>query len=246
MGVLSLTNCAPPYFLKIVVLGAHRLSQAENRISDDGKELFHRRTMVGRVFNIIVTKSLPRHEYVIMEAFNVSGSRDSRYGMPTMCANPNCGYQIILPSVSRSFLQLGSMLTATQQDISFIFNAQHDCEGGDCSYTISDTNGQTAAKVERTLTHSTHDKFFINLHALHNAWRLREVLPRNLTEPIPYITNREEFHCKMARKLQKSNPQKRAKAKEKAKDAREQKKRKVEMAEGTEGEQSGDEGQPVA
>ena len=139
------------------------------------------------------------------------------------------------------FYGLNPTLTAIHQDISFIFNAQHDCEGGECGYAINDTDGQAAAKVERKVIHSAHDKFFINLHALHNAWRLREVLPRNLTVPVPYVTNREEFHHKMARKLQNTNPQKRAKAKEKAKDTREQKKRAVELAEGTEGEQSGDE-----
>ena len=85
------------------------------------------------------------------------------------------------------------------------------------------------------MIHSTHDKFFINLHALHNAWRIREVLPRNLTEPVPYITNRKEFHHEMARKLQKTNPKKRAKAKEKAKDTRERKKRAIELVEGAEG-----------
>lgn len=86
------------------------------------------------------------------------------------------------------------------------------------------------------MSHPAHDKFIINLHALHNAWRIREVLPRNLTEPVPYVADREKFHFKMARKLQKTNPKKRAKAKEKAEDAREQKKRKLELVEGTEGE----------
>jgi len=62
------------------------------------------------------------------------------------------------------------------------------------------------------------------MHALHNAWRLREVLPRNLTEPVPYISNREGFHHDMARKLQKANPKKRARVKEKVKDTHEQKK----------------------
>lgn len=95
------------------------------------------------------------------------------------------------------------------------------------------------------MVHSTHDKFFINLHALHNAYRLREVLPRHLTEPIPYIANREEFHHEMAGKLQKTNPKKRAKAKEKAKDKREEKKRAVESAEGTRAEQSEDDAHPL-
>jgi len=49
----------------------------------------------------------------------------------------------------------------------------------------------------------------------------------------------------MARNLQKANPQKRAKAKEKAKDTREQKKRVVESVEEAKGEQNEDEANPV-
>lgn len=127
-------------------------------------------------------------------------------------------------------------LITIDQNISFIFNAQHDCEGGECGYAIDETNaqgGQPATKPDRRMMHSAHDKYFINLHALHNAWHLHEVLPRNLTKPVPYISDREEFHRKMARKLQKANPTKRARAKEKAKDAREQKKRVAELAEAT-------------
>ena len=45
----------------------------------------------------------------------------------------------------------------------------------------------------------------------------------------------------MARKLQKKNPQKRAKAKEKANDKRAQKKRAIEEEEASMGEQGGDE-----
>ena len=63
--------------------------------------------MAGRIFKIIATKPFPRHEYVIVEVFNVSGSKDSRYGMPTMHANHDYNYQTILPSVSRNFLQVG-------------------------------------------------------------------------------------------------------------------------------------------
>jgi hypothetical protein len=94
--------------------------------------------------------------------------------------------------------------------------------------------------------HSPHDIFFINLHALHNAWRLREVLPRHLIQPSPYVTDREDFHLKMARKLQKDNPKKRKRAKEKAKDTRSQKKRTIEPVDGFKDEQSGDEVHPAA
>lgn len=128
------------------------------------------------------------------------------------------------------------------QNISFIFNAQHDCEGGDCGYTITETSapdGQASAKIERKMVHSTHNKYFINTHALHNAWRLREVLPRNLTEPVPYVANREEFHHEIAKKLQKVNPKKRARAKEKARETRVRKKQAVESREGS-GDEEGE------
>lgn len=142
--------------------------------------------------------------------------------------------------------QISPLITANK-NISFLFNAQHDCEGGGCSHEISEISGtrggQPTAKTKRKMLHTTHDKYFINLHALHNAWRLREVLPRNLTEPVPYASNREEFHREMARKLQKANPKKRARAKEKAKDTRERKKRAVQLAGGVEDEPSEHEAQ---
>ena len=139
-------------------------------------------------------------------------------------------------------------LIAINQNISFILNVQHDCEGGECAYAIDEVgeqDGQPTAKIERRIMHSAHDKYFINLHALHNAWRLREALPRNLTEPVPYVPNREEFHREMAKKLQKANPKKRARAKEKAKDTRERKRRAVESAGGVEDVQSEDEADPA-
>ena len=103
---------------------------------------------------------------------------------------------------------------------------------------------QPAAKIKRMVIHSTHDKHFINLHALHNVWRLREVLPQHLTEPVPYVPNREEFHHEMARKLQRTNPKKRVRAKERAKDTCERKKRVVESTEGVD-EQSQDKALPA-
>ena len=223
-----------------------RLSRAKESTSDNGQESTHHPTMVGRIFKIVVTKS--HHEYIIVEAFHVSGSRDCRYGMPTMYARDDHDYPIIQPSVSYDFPSPRSPLIAFYQDISFVFNAQHDCEGGGCDYTTCNTSVQdrrATTKSEQRINHSAHNKFFINLHALHNAWRIREVLPRNLTQPMPYVDDREEFHHKMARKLQKNNPQKRARAKEKAKDAREQKKRSKQLVEESGNEQSGEEAHPA-
>ena len=78
--------------------------QTEKQVSDSGEESFHYRTMVGRIFTITVTKA--RCEHVILELFNVSESRDQRYGMPTMRASPEERYQVVPPSVSRNYLPI--------------------------------------------------------------------------------------------------------------------------------------------
>ena len=78
--------------------GAHEWSKAGTHVSGDGEEAIHHCVMVGRIFKIAVTKT--RHEYVIMEAFDILESRDHPYGMPVMHASPNQGYQVVPPSVS--------------------------------------------------------------------------------------------------------------------------------------------------
>ena len=62
---------------------------------------------------------------------------------------------------------------------------------------------------------------------------------------MPYVTDCKDFHYKIARKLQKKNPQKHAKAKEKAKEMQAKKKQEIELKEESEGGQSGAEGQSV-
>ena len=101
MGVLPLTICVLFCFFIVVVLYSHRRSQAENCILEDGEEMVHHPTMAGRIFRIVTTQS--HCKYVVIESFNVSGSRDSRYGMPTMHAGPGYAYQMIPPSVRFDF-----------------------------------------------------------------------------------------------------------------------------------------------
>lgn len=81
-------------------------------------------------------------------------------------------------------------LITIDQNISFIFNAQHDCKGRECGYAIDETNaqgGQPATKPDRRMMHSAHDKYFINLHALHNAWRLHEGISPNPCHIFPTV-----------------------------------------------------------
>ena len=61
------------------------------------------------------------------------------------------------------------------QDIYFIFNAQHDCKGGLCqlveTHTLQDR--EKTSRVELAVKHSENfERYIINLHAHHNAWRL--------------------------------------------------------------------------
>ena len=109
MGILPLTNRV--LLNPFSILRSQKL-QIGRHASDDGGELTDNLTMAGRIFKIIATKS--HHEYVIIEAFNVSGSRDDRYGMPTMHVSPDYGYQTILPSVSHDFSLLGLILTTVR------------------------------------------------------------------------------------------------------------------------------------
>ncbi|KAJ3990238.1 hypothetical protein F5890DRAFT_1388757, partial [Lentinula detonsa] len=97
-------------------------------------------------------------------------------------------------------------------DILFIFNAQHDCGSGDCKITSSNSFERQerieTQKPKKILHHSSSQRYFINMHALHNSNLLRDTLPRSLTEPIPLLTNRGVKHQELAAELQISGPAK--------------------------------------
>lgn len=64
--------------------------------------------------------------------------------------------------------------------------------------------------MRTAVKHSALDRWFINLHALHNAHLLRETLPRQLTMPRPYLEDRRKEHDQVALELQETGPVKRA------------------------------------
>jgi hypothetical protein len=69
--------------------------------------------------------------------------------------------------------------------------------------------------VESYIEHQPVDHFIINLHALHNAHLLRNVLPRDLTRPLPLFLDRQAKHCEWAAELRVTKDAKRLAAKEK-------------------------------
>jgi hypothetical protein len=74
------------------------------------------------------------------------------------------------------------------------------------------------------IQHAETDSYFINLHALHNAHLLRDTLPRNLTAPVPYFTDRQQKREEFAALVRVSGPAKRAATAKKSKETREKKK----------------------
>lgn len=78
----------------------------------------------------------------------------------------------------------------------------------------------------KVLKHTDDDRFFVNMHALHNAALIRETLPRNLTAPKPFFEDRRAEHDKIAAWLRISGPAKRAETQRKQKETREKNKNK--------------------
>ncbi|KAI0044842.1 hypothetical protein FA95DRAFT_1458150, partial [Auriscalpium vulgare] len=84
-----------------------------------------------------------------------------------------------------------------EQDVLFIFNAQHDCISGGCLATNTRPvrqERQDTTLFEQRIQHNDDDLYVINMHAIHNAAILRDSLPRALTAPRPYVQDRATLH----------------------------------------------------
>lgn len=79
---------------------------------------------------------------------------------------------------------------------------------------------QATGRTRTAIVHGPLQRYFVNMHALHNASLIRETLPRHLTKPMPYFGDRHAKHLEFAAKLQVSGPAKRAVTQAKAADTR--------------------------
>lgn len=104
------------------------------------------------------------------------------------------------------------------KDILFNFNTQHDCQAGKCSATgrrMQQQEREASAVTIHYIEHGKNKTYIVNTHALHNSHLLREALPRHLTKPIPYCTDRRALHDRLAATLRGTQATKRAQTKEK-------------------------------
>ncbi|KAF7303394.1 hypothetical protein MIND_00567600 [Mycena indigotica] len=100
------------------------------------------------------------------------------------------------------------------KNVSFSFNAQHDCRAAQCAATGSRAIIQervASEKTEHFIVHKELERYIINLHSFHNAHLLRATLPRNLWAPIPLFEDRSAKHIEFATRLRNRNAAKAAK-----------------------------------
>ena len=107
------------------------------------------------------------------------------------------------------------LLLTIVQAILFKFNAQHDCRRHKCKFVeCSDTTRRgrvvTASSEIPLAMHAVDDDYFLNMHGIHNAHLIRETLPRELTAPRPYLSDRLAKHKELAAQLRISGPAKHA------------------------------------
>ncbi|KAF7975164.1 hypothetical protein HWV62_10347 [Athelia sp. TMB] len=158
----------------------------------------------GRIFKILApaadtpaTGSASPDPVVVVERFLLQNTNDERLNMP------------ILTRI------LGDTATciARPDAILFLFNAQHDCAHGKCGPTgVRNVRQERilTSRQEKYIVHTDDSRFFLNMHALHNADIIRETLPRSQTKPIPYFADRKSEHARSAAALRVTGPAKRA------------------------------------
>jgi hypothetical protein len=66
----------------------------------------------------------------------------------------------------------------------------------------------TAASEIPLVMHAVDDDYFLNMHGIHNAHLIRETIPRDLTDPQPYLLDRLAKHKELAAQLRVSGPAK--------------------------------------
>ncbi|KAJ7696531.1 hypothetical protein B0H17DRAFT_929328 [Mycena rosella] len=173
----------------------------------DGFWIFFRKTedsnvMAGRIRKIIAREqdrtalAQQSNALLIVEPFIVSEVKNLRLNMP-----------LLFPSQDAK-----AML-----EVMFAFNAQHDCVTCRCSTAAVPVIQERIVtnRTELQTKHSSEQIFIVNMHGLHNAHLIRDVLPCSLTEPIPYLQDRIASHARFAAQLRQTGPAKRAETKAK-------------------------------
>ncbi|KAF8505214.1 hypothetical protein JB92DRAFT_3084144 [Gautieria morchelliformis] len=150
---------------------------------------------LGRIRRLLLPQERTSHGCVILERFIVSDTMYPHYEMPFLTRSEHERHVIMLP-----------------KHVKFHFNAQHDCHSDECVLSGCRLRPQEREVTEHTvpvLAHADDAHFIINLHALHNASILREMLPRHLTAPTPIHDQKHKTSAAKSKATRLANKQKR-------------------------------------
>ncbi|KAG9120930.1 hypothetical protein FRC07_003332 [Ceratobasidium sp. 392] len=167
-------------------------------------------TIIGRVQEILLDADSGSHGLVTIDQFDVAEDRHRHLGMPVLVHTDG---------------RVNNTTVLSSYTIDFAINVQHNCMTLGCPNSAVEFIRQERLNttLERQIVkHRDEAVYIINMHALHNARRIREVLPRRLTEPIPLRStqDREGFLATAARQLHERQRVKREETARKRKAAR--------------------------
>lgn len=101
------------------------------------------------------------------------------------------------------------------QACEFIVNVQHDCAARKCALTgtrVILQERMDTGLTERAIKHNDDNNFVLNIHALHNAHRVRRIVSSKVIgcQTVPSEEERLVSHCTALAKLTASRKQKEA------------------------------------
>ena len=169
--------------------------------------------VTGKILEII-QDSTSQHSLVVLDVFQVAATRHEVFGMPVLMRRQDeTTISIVLSKVCKEWiLRKFVLIFSLPKDILFEYNVQHDCRKAGCSATGRRNIMQEriqATVMESYVEHKPLDEYLINTHAFHNAHLIREILPRDLTSPIPFRTDRHSYHLEIASQLRRTQDIKR-------------------------------------
>lgn len=187
---------------------------------------------VGRVRDIRSLESANRPDakgVVFIQPFIILEENDTHYNMPILVPCPTNPKTLTITSEVRftSTFILKYSLEILLQNIEFVFNAQHDCRHCKCKPTGSEPIRQErheTSRTRRTLQHTQMERYLLNMHALHNADLIRQILPRHHWAPKCYVADRKAAHQEFAAKARSLGTKKREETAAKAAATRARKK----------------------
>ncbi|KAI0821964.1 hypothetical protein BC628DRAFT_708876 [Trametes gibbosa] len=157
------------------------------------------RTTTGRITQLLTTaEGSDVQHLVVLKEYIIPSSPHSHFNMPELRRDQADTTNIVIPATN----------------ILFELNVQHNCRDSNCKASARQVVQQERqdSDIIRPAIHHTNDTLYlINTHALHHAALLRKALPRELTKPRPYISDRTAEHKRVATILRAAHDSRRTK-----------------------------------